>query len=155
MKRGHSTFKLALNIFKIQSWTLQWARNSKRIERPDRSNLTIVSNIRQLFSARWVQLFKFYFSSNSSQDCNSAAPISSTALGSICEPFIAEFLVYTDGKTVFSFRLNRSWIWGCKSGKILTAHNYEKFVKNKKKMFFKVHLTWVFRTQCSTKIRKP
>lgn len=69
--------------------------------------LTIALNIWQLVAA----CLKYYFSSNLWHDCNSTAPSSSTTLGLICEPFIVEFPIYVDGKAVFSFLFNRSWIW--------------------------------------------
>ena len=47
---------------------------TNQTEWSDWSNTMMASSIRLLVSACWIQLFKFYFSSNSSQDCNSAAP---------------------------------------------------------------------------------
>ena len=51
-----------------------------------------------------------FSSSNSSKDCNSATHVSPTPLGLTCELFFVEFPLFVDGKTVFTFLLNRSLI---------------------------------------------
>ena len=51
-----------------------------------------------------------FSTSNSLKDCNSATHVSPTSLGLTCELLFAEFPLFVDGKTVFTFLLNRSLI---------------------------------------------